>query len=208
MDAVLDTIWEYLAAGFIFVADIFYSLLQNFHFLGPIVLIFLLALGTIAVIKILTRLITTKRYTELEKNFNYWSALRDEAMRTEDREKAKRMARNIDQAELNKAYYDYFFEGFMLGIARKMIPIFFMFAFINEYYRTEKLTALFGHPFVMKLPSTGGEPILIGAVFWYIISLFLAFLSWFAVAKIVSTLKPGRIPQTSSLHQPVEETGC
>ncbi|BHH84782.1 hypothetical protein [Desulforhopalus sp. 52FAK] len=208
MDAFLDTVWEYMAAGFIVLADSFYGALQNFHFLGPVVLIFLLALGTIGVIKILTRLITTKRYTELEKKFNYWSAIRDEAMRCEDREKGKRMARNIDKAELNKAYYDYFFEGFMLGIARKIIPIFFMFAFINEYYRTEKLTSLFGQAYVVKLPSTSGDPILVGAVFWYLISLFLGFLVWFAVARIIQKLQPAKRDSMSSLHSPIKETSC
>lgn len=208
MEELLDTIWEYLAAGFIYLADVLYAGLQNLHFLGPIVLIFLLAVATIGAIKLLTKLITTKRYTELEKTFNYWSALRDEAMRCEDREKGKRMARNIDKAELNKAYYDYFFEGFMLGIARKIIPIFFMFAFINEYYRTEKLTALFGQAFVLKLPSTNGEPILVGAVFWFLISLFLGFLLWFGIAKIIRSLKSRETEPISSLHPPIEETSC
>jgi len=208
MEALLDTIWEYMAAGFIYLADVLYAGLQNLHFLGPVVLIFLLAIATIGAIKFLTKLITTKRYTELEKTFNYWSALRDEAMRCEDREKGKRMARNIDKAELNKAYYDYFFEGFMLGIARKIIPIFFMFAFINEYYRTEKLTALFGQAFVLKLPSTSGEPILVGAVFWFLISLFLGFLLWFGIAKIIRSLKSRETESISSLHTPIEETSC
>jgi uncharacterized membrane protein (DUF106 family) len=208
MEALLDTIWEYMAAGFIYLADALYAGLQNLHFLGPVVLIFLLAIATIGAIKFLTKLITTKRYTELEKTFNYWSALRDEAMRCEDREKGKRMARNIDKAELNKAYYDYFFEGFMLGIARKIIPIFFMFAFINEYYRTEKLTALFGQAFVLKLPSTSGEPILVGAVFWFLISLFLGFLLWFGIAKIIRSLKSRETESVSSLHPPIEETSC
>ena len=208
MDALLDTIWEYLAGGFIYLADILYAGLQNFHFLGPVVLIFLLAIATIGAIKFLTKIITTKRYSELEKTFNYWSALRDEAMGCEDREKGKRMARNIDKAELNKAYYDYFFEGFMLGIARKIIPIFFMFAFINEYYRTEKLTALFGRAFVLKLPFTSGEPILIGAVFWFLISLLLGFLLWFAIAKIIRNLKPRKTEPISSLHSPIEKTSC
>jgi len=208
MEALLDTIWEYLAAGFIYLADVLYAGLQNLHFLGPVVLIFLLAIATIGAIKFLTKLITTKRYTELEKTFNYWSALRDEAMQCEDREKGKRMARNIDKAELNKAYYDYFFEGFMLGIARKIIPIFFMFAFINEYYRTEKLTALFSQAFVIQIPSTSGEPILVGAVFWYLISLFLGFLLWFAVAKTIRSFKPAKTEPISSLQSPIEETSC
>lgn len=208
MDAILDTVWEYLALGFQMIADCFYSVLQQLHFLGPIVLISLLALGTIVVTKVLTRVITTRRYKDLEEKFNYWSALRDEAMRSEDREKGKRMARNIDQAELNRAYYDYFFEGFMLAIARRIIPIFFMFAFINEYYRTEKLTALFGRPFVLQLPSTSGDPILVGAVFWYIISLFLGYLGWFIVTKILDSRKHNYGEVSAPLNQQVEETRC
>lgn len=208
MDAVLDTIWEYLAMGFHTVADTFFALLQHFHFLGPVVLISVLAFATVGVTKTLARLIVTKRYVELEKKFHYWVDVRNEAMQCEDREKAKRMARNIDQAELNRAYYDYFFEGFMLGIARKIIPIFFMFAFINEYYRTEKLTALFGRSYVIEIPTTSGEPLLAGAVFWYIISLFIGYFLWFAVPKLIRYIKPERDTSTSSLHQTFKETSC
>lgn len=195
MDAVLDIIWEYIAAGVQSLAEAFYSLLQNLHFLGPVVLISLLGLGTVGVTKLLSRWIKTKRYTELEKKFKYWAALRDEAMKCEDREKGRRMARNIDQAELNKAYYDYFFEGFMLGIARKIIPIFFMFAFINEFYRSERLLEIFGREYVIRAATTGGEPVLVGAVFWYIISLFLGYLGWFFVARSLSRLKVEPQPQ-------------
>ncbi|MFW2368396.1 MAG: hypothetical protein ACN4GW_18425 [Desulforhopalus sp.] len=205
MDAVLDTIWEYIAAGFLSLAETFYSILQNLHFLGPVVLISLLALATVGVTKLLSKLIKTRRYAELEKKFHYWSRLRDEAMKFEDREKGKRMARNIDQAELNKAYYDYFFEGFMLGIARKIIPIFFMFAFINEFYRTERLLEIFGRGYVLQVPTSGGEVVLIGAVFWYIISLFLGYLLWFFVPRIFGSVK------AESITQPVkqaEEIGC
>ena len=137
MDAVLDTLWEYLAAGFQFLGESIFSVLQHIHFLGPLVLIIFLALSTVAITKVLNRIIITKRYIKLEKDFNYWVQIRDEATKCDDREKGKRMARNIDQAELNRAYYDYFFEGLLLGLARRIIPIFFIFSFINEYYRPE-----------------------------------------------------------------------
>lgn len=208
MDALLDTIWEYLATGFTWIADAFFSLLQHFHFLGPAVLIFLLALGTICITKILARVIVTKRYLKLEEKFYYWQQLREEAMKFEDREKASRMARNIDQAELNKAYYDYFFEGFMLGIARKIIPIFFMFAFINEYYRTENLTALFGRGYVLQIPTTSGEPLLAGAVFWYVICLFFVYLLWFLVRRIGEKIKAQKQSAASPLPRQIEETSC
>lgn len=195
MDAVLDVIWEYMAAGFQSLAETFYSILQNLHFLGPVVLITLLALCTVGITKLLSRLIITKRYTELEKKFKYWAAIRDEAMKFEDREKGKRMARNIDQAELNKAYYDYFFEGFMLGIARKIVPIFFMFAFINEFYRSERLLEIFGREYVIKFANSSGDPVLIGAVFWYIISLLLVYLAWAFVNRFLRRTKTEQISQ-------------
>ncbi|MCP4340662.1 MAG: hypothetical protein GY799_17700 [Desulfobulbaceae bacterium] len=198
MDAVLDTLWEYLAAGFQFLGESLFSVLQHIHFLGPFVLITFLALTTVAITKILNRVIITKRYIKLEKKFNYWVQVRDEATKCEDREKGKRMARNIDQAELNRAYYDYFFEGLLLGLARRIIPIFFMFAFINEFYRPESMLEIFGRQHVLQIPSSGGEPILVGTVFCYFISLLTGYILWFIVGKLFRRFK------AEPLAKPVE----
>ncbi|MGB3212814.1 MAG: hypothetical protein WBB19_19090 [Desulforhopalus sp.] len=207
MDAVLDTLWEYLAAGFQFLGATLFAALQHLHFLGPIVLIIFLALCTVAITKLLNRYIITKRYIKLEKKFHYWVQIRDEAMNCEDREKGKRMARNIDQAELNRAYYDYFFEGLMLGIVRKVIPIFFIFAFINEYYRPESMLELFGKQHVLQIPSSSGEPILVGAVFFYFMSLLSGYLLWFAFSKVLSRAKtqPGSTVAVSAEHRKPSE---
>ncbi len=96
----------------------------------------------------------------------------------------------------------------MLTIARRIIPIFFMFAFINEYYRTENLTTLFGRSYVLQIPSTSGDPMLVGAVFWFIISLFLGYLGWFIVAKILGNRKHRYSEVAAPLRQQEEETGC
>lgn len=205
MDNFLDTLWEYIEAGIQFLGNSLDGMLQHLHFLGPVILISLLALCTIAITKILNRVIVTKRYGELEKNFQHWFQLRQEALKCEDREKGKRMARNIDQAELNRAYYDYFFEGFLLGLARRVMPIFFMFAFINEFYRTERLLQLFGKGYVTQLPSTSGEPLLVGAVFWYIISLIIGYLLWYAIPRIFRKLD---INPFGSVKPHTEESGC
>ncbi|SDP15025.1 hypothetical protein [Desulforhopalus singaporensis] len=189
MDTFLDTLWDYLANGFIFAGDTTFSLLQHLHFLGPALLMFLLALVTVAMTKFLNRIIVTRRFTTLEHEFHHWVQVREEAMKCKDREKGGRMARNIDSAELNKAYYDYFFEGLMLGIARKIIPIFFMFAFINEYYRQENLIAHFGSGYLWQLPSVGEQPLFIGAVFWYFISLLICYFLW-AVTRRLFRAKP------------------
>lgn len=185
MDAVLDTIWEYLVTGFIFLGDTLFTLLQHLHPLGPVLIMSLLGVCTVGLTKLLNRFIITKRYIELEKTYNHWLELRQEAMRCEDKVKGSRMARNIDKAELNKAYYDYFFEGLLLGIARKVIPIFFVFAFINEYYRPENMLSLFGREYVMQITSTSGEPVLIGAVFWYFLSLLTGYLVWSITAVLL-----------------------
>jgi uncharacterized membrane protein (DUF106 family) len=184
MDAFLDKAWEYLAAGFHLAGDTFFALLLNFHFLGPAMLIALLALCTVLLTKTLNRLIITKRYLELEKQFHYWVGIREQAVQYEDRDKGSRMARNIDKAELNRAYYDYFFEGLLLGIARKIIPIFFVFAFINEYYQPEKMLAMFGQEHVMQTVSTSGDPVLIGGVAWYFICLLGSYLAWSVVSRL------------------------
>lgn len=189
MESFFDTLWEYIAASMQFCGHSLYGFLENFHGLGPAVLIALLSLATVALTKLLNRWIITKRYLELEKDFHYWVGIREEAMKCEDRDKGKRMARNIDQAKLNKVYYDYFFEGLLLGIARKILPIFFIFAFINEFYRPTKMLQIFGREYVLQLPSTSGDPILIGSVFWYFISLLGGYLVWSLAARLLRNLK-------------------
>lgn len=191
MDAFLDRAWEYIATGIAFIGESLYALLQNFHFLGPALLITLLAFCTVAVTKLLGKYIITRRYLELEKEYQHWFQLRQEAMACEDKEKGRRMARNIDQAQLNRAYYDYFFEGFLLNIVRRIIPIFFMFGFINEFYRAENMTAVFGREYVMQLPTTSGEPMLVGAVFWYILSLLACYLGWAIARRVLRKIPKG-----------------
>lgn len=158
-------------------------LVAPFHFLGPGVIIFLLAVLTVLFTKSLNRMIITKRYARLEKEFRHWYTVRHEAMTCEDREKGRAMAKNIDQAKLNKVYYDYFFEGLMLGLIRKIIPIFFMFAYINEYFKPQRLTEHFGQSYVFKINLTAGEPVVVGTIFWYFLSLLMVYLAWAVIKR-------------------------
>jgi len=189
MNSFLDTLWEKIAAGLIALGNGFDAAVTPFHFLGPVVIIFLLAILTVLITKSLNRIIITKRYVQLEKEFKHWYHVRREAMACEDLEKGKAMAKNIDQAKLNKAYYDYFFESLLLGLARSAMPILLMVAYINEYFRAERLTALFGRNYIFKFNSSGGEPILMGVVFWYILSLLIAHLAWFIIKKCYRRFK-------------------
>ena len=110
--------------------------------------------------------------------------MRQEVMKCEDHEKSKLLAKNIDQAELNKAYYDYFFEGFLIRLMTRLLPILSFLAYVNEAYKTSNLLKLFGREYVFKFKSYNGEEVVIGAVFWFIISIFLVYLGWFIVRKI------------------------
>jgi hypothetical protein len=183
MDTLLDILWEKIAACFAFSGDAFYAFLQSFHFFGPVVLIFLVAFATVCLTKVLKRYVVTKRYVELEKEYQYWFELRQETSRIEDDEIKKRMARNIDQAQLNKAYYDYFFEGFLLNVIRKVLPIFFAFAFINEYYRSERLGEVFNKAYLFAIPTSGGEQLLVGASFWFFISIIISYLLFALIGR-------------------------
>ena len=186
---LLDTIWEKISAATIAVADGFDALLATFDFLGPAMLIFLLAVLTVFVTNCLKRIIITRRYIRLEKEFKHWYHLRQTALTCEDREKGKALAKNIDQAELNRAYYDYFFEGLLLGIVRKIIPIFLMFAYINEYFQPKQLVERFDQSYIFKFGSAGDEPVVISAIFWYASSLLIAYLVWFLIKKSHGRLK-------------------
>ena len=189
MNSFLDTLWEKIAAGLIALGNGFDAVVTLFHFLGPVVIIFLLAILTVLITKSLNRIIITKRYVQLEKEFKHWYHVRCEAMACEDLEKGKAMAKNIDQAKLNKVYYDYFFEGLLLGLARNVMPILLMVAYINEYFRPERLTALFNQNYIFKFNSSGGEPVLMGVVFWYILSLLIVHLAWFIIKKCYGRFK-------------------
>ncbi|HKJ66193.1 MAG TPA: hypothetical protein VJ969_12370 [Desulfopila sp.] len=189
MEELLDSLWEVIAAAMQLAASSAYAVLEHLHFMGPATVIGLLALLSVVTTKLLSRLIISKRYLVLEEEYHHWYQLRQEALKCEDAEKGRMMARNIDSAHLNKAYYDYFFEGLLLGIARRILPIFFIFAFINEFYRPERMLEVFGRQHVVLLDATGGEPLAVGAVFWYFFCLVCGYILWALAAKFISHLQ-------------------
>ena len=141
------------------------------HFLGPVAVIFFLALTTVAFTKVLKKYIHTKRHTILENDFQHWLGVREEALKCEDREKGKTLAKNIDKAHLNRAYYDYFLEGLLLGLITFYLPVVSMATYINESYRAERLTEFFGKSYLFKFGWS--EPVLIGGLFWFIAAVLL-----------------------------------
>ena len=184
MEELLDSLWfkilDLIHYFFCFLDYIFAPL----NFLGPAFAILTIAFTTVVITKFLTKVFKTKRYEALTKDFKYWYNIRQEAMKCEDPEKAKLLAKNIDQAKLNKVYYDFFFEGFMLGLATKYLPILIFAAYINEAYRTENLIKVFGRGYVLKFAGSGPKPVLVGGVFWFVVSILLIYLCWFLIKRV------------------------
>ncbi len=184
MEDFLDSLWINILVLVNYIKTFLDLIFAPLNSLGPAFAIFIIAFITVIITKVLTKAFITKRYKELKKNFEYWHNIRQEAMKCEDHEKAKSLAKNIDQAELNKAYYDYFFEGFLIRLMTRLLPI--LSFFVNESYKASNLLKLFGREYVFKFKSYNGEEVVIGAVFWFVISIFLVFLGWFIIRKIWS----------------------
>jgi len=179
MENFFDITWEYIYAFIQKGTATLDYLLSYLHFLGPIPVIFLLALITVTITKVLKKYIKTKRLVTLENDFQYWLKVREEAMRCEDREKGKTLAKNIDTAKLNKAYYDFFLEGLLLGFITFYLPVISMAAYINEAYRSERLLELFGRDHILQFGNS--EPVLIGGLFCYILSVLFIICSLFII---------------------------
>ncbi|MBC2711697.1 MAG: hypothetical protein HGJ94_12140 [Desulfosarcina sp.] len=186
MNDFLDIAWAKIIAGLdAIVAMMNHVLAPLNHRLGPAMVIFLLVVVLVSVSKLLAKGYTTKRYVALKKNYEHWFELRREALACEDREKGKALAKNIDQAQLNKAYYDYFFEGFLKSIITSILPILLVAAYVNITYAPENLIQHFGREYIFKFSRSGSDPIVISAFFWFVISLFLVHLAWFAAGVII-----------------------
>ena len=184
MDAFIDTLWLNILAGIDAVFNLAVRALGPLHFLGPALLIFLITLGLVSVTKTLSRIYTTKRYRKLKKNYEHWFELRREALANEDPEKGKALAKNIDQAELNKAYYDYFFEGFMKNILTTILPMLLTAAFIVKAYKPASLMEAFGQAYIFKFTKPDGQPVVVSAFFWFVVSLLTIHILWFIGARL------------------------
>ncbi|MCF8056041.1 MAG: TMCO1/EMC3 family protein [Desulfocapsa sp.] len=194
MERFLDIIWEYIYAAILFLAGNLDNLLSPIHNLaGPATVIVLLAFITVLTTKFLGKKCRTKRHIKLEKEFNHWLGVREEAMRSEDREKGLRMARNIDQAKLNRTYYDYFFEGLLLSLATMYLPILMVISYVNAFYRPERLMELTGKEYIVHFGLSNGDPLLIGSIFFYFVSLVSFYLCWSVLKKVIERGRQKRI---------------
>jgi len=184
MEDILDNIWLYILTGIAYLRHFLDWVFGPLNGLGPALAILTIAFVTVAITKLLSAKFKTKRYRELQKQFLHWYQLRQEAQQCEDPEKARLLTKNIDQAKLNKVYYDYFFEGLLNSLATKYLPIFALLAYVNETYRPENLLQRFGRSYVFKFGGPTGEGLAVGAVFWFVVSVFFVYLIWYVAKKI------------------------
>ena len=183
MDELLDIIWFKIIDIIYYIQNLFDLVFSPLNSFGPGIVIFTIALITVLITKFLTKKFKTKRYIELEKEFKRWYNLRQEALKCEDSDKAKLLAKNIDQAELNEIYLKFFIEGFLINIATKGLPITIFLTYVNETYNPANLLELFGREYIFKLQNFGWNEIVIGSVLWFIMSLVLIYFGWFIVEK-------------------------
>jgi hypothetical protein len=152
--------------------------------LGPVFTIFTIALLTVIITKFLTRTFKTKRYRELKKEFEHWFNIRQEALKCNDSQNAKLLAKNIDQAKLNQVYWDYFLEGFLIGLVTRLLPIFCLFAYVNEAYKLKNLMALFGREYIFSFKGLNQELFFVRADLWFAVSLVLIYVAWFIIKRL------------------------
>ena len=189
MEDVFDIVWLkilVLIHTFVKGLDFIFAPLNPF---GPAVVILVIVLLTVASTKFLSNVYKTKRYLKLQKEFQYWYNIRNEALTCKDPDKGKALAKNIDQAQLNKVYYDYFFEGLLNSIPTKYLPILIMLAYVNEAFNPDKLLENFGRGYILKFVNFNGNVIKIGAVFWFVLSMLLVYLVWFVFEKLYFKFK-------------------
>jgi hypothetical protein len=189
MEDMFDIVWQkvlflinYVVKGL----DVIFAPLIP---LGPAAAILVIVLLTVASTKFLSKIYKTKRYRKLKKEFQYWYNLRNEALTCKDPEKGKALAKNIDQAQLNKVYYDFFFEGLLNSIPTKYLPILTMLAYVNETFKPDKLLENFGRDYILKFVDLDGDVVKIGAVLWFVLSMLMVYLVWFAVGKLYAINK-------------------
>lgn len=191
MEAFMDSAWLKIEAAIQFFRGILDIILGPLNNLGPVAAVSAIALLAVVVTKVLSRTIRTRRHAKLKEDFLYWHGLRQEALKCEDGEKGRLLAKNIDQAELNRVYYDYFFESLMLNLVTKYLPILVFLAYVNETYRPAAMEKMFGRAVLFNLPFTA-EPIPVGPVFWFVLSLTAFYVCWPMAAKALGKLR-GRL---------------
>jgi len=176
MDTFLDRVWGFVEIFLNNAVLLLSSILAPFEFLGPGVIIFILAFTVVIITRVIAKFYVTKRYIKLKKQFKHWHGIREEAMKQPDKKKGKALTKNIDQAQLNRAYYDYFFEGLLKNFITNVLPILLMVAYITRVYTPEALFRRFGEKFIFSFSFGSASKVAVSSLLWFIICLLFSFI--------------------------------
>jgi hypothetical protein len=61
-----------------------------------------------------------------------------------------------------------------------------MLAYVNEGYKPDNLLKKFGREYIFKFVDYDGEAILVGAIFWFVLSMLFVYITWFIAEKLYS----------------------
>ncbi len=184
MDRVWDPIEVFLTNTVVFL-DALFSPLETF---GPGFVIFVLAFLVVVFTRILAQFYVTKRYILLEKQYHHWQGVREEALKHPDREKGKALAKNIDQAELNKAYYDYFFEGLLKHFIVNVLPILLVVSYVTTVYKPANLLERFGKQWVFSLSFGSSSTVNVSSMLWFVVCILLSYIIFAILKKVIKKL--------------------
>lgn len=190
IDTYMDLAWERIELAVQWSAAHIDRVLAPLHSIGPAAVIVLLALVAVVATKILGHVFQTRRYRELKAEFQHWYNLRQQALKCEDPAKGKMLAKNIDQAQLNRVYYDYFFEGLLKSLATRFLPLLTVLAYVNHAFRPEHLLVNFGRDYLFQWQWLVADPVKINAPFWFVALVIGIYLLWALTARLVTGHKP------------------
>ena len=190
----MDTLWMIVFSAIQYIQAALYAVTSPLHVFGPTATIAAIAVFTAVAARGLTVKFKTRRYRTLKREFEYWFAIKQEATRLKDVdfETAKQMGKTIDSGQLNKAYYDFFFEGLLNNLLTLYMPVFSLLVYVNYTYRPEVLERLFGQAYLFELAWFNGQQYQIGAVFWFVACVFVTYLTAVIVSGVVGHRKNGR----------------
>ena len=184
MDEFLDRVWEHIETFLDHTVVFLDALFSPLEIFGPGFVIFVLAFLIVGITRIIARFYETKRFVELKKEFEHWQGVREEAMKQPDKEKGKAMAKNIDQAELNRAYYDYFFEGLLKNFITNVLPILLMASYVMSVYTSQTLLERFGREWVFSISLGPSFTVNASSLLWYVICLIVSFVLFAFLKKM------------------------
>lgn len=85
---------------------------------------------------------------------------------------------------MNKAYYDFFFEGFLKNMLTTILPVLLTAAFVAKAYKPANLLEAFGQAYIFRFMGTGGKPVVVSSFFWFVICLLIVHILWFIGSRV------------------------